>query len=115
MAFHALKTHPIPPLPQKALMTGIDYLEALLSLLLVLGIIIGIAWLVKRGGGMAGLRFQAAGRKGRRLKVIETLGLDNRHRLVLISCDDREHLLLLGQQSALEIGDDARSREGIGA
>ncbi len=32
----------------------------------------------------------------RRLQLVESLNLDPRRRLVLVRCDEREHLLLLG-------------------
>ncbi|MDD3371728.1 MAG: flagellar biosynthetic protein FliO [Alphaproteobacteria bacterium] len=32
----------------------------------------------------------------RRMKIVETLPLDARRRCVIVRCDDREHLLLLG-------------------
>ena len=45
---------------------------------------------------------------GRRLAVVETLVLDPSRRLVLVSCDGREQLLLLGEgrviASPAEIG-----------
>ena len=37
----------------------------------------------------------------RRLSVIETLMLDPQRRLLLIRCDDEEHLLLLGEGKLL--------------
>lgn len=39
----------------------------------------------------------------RRLAVIEMRAIDARRRLVLVRCDDKEHLLLLGAQSDLVI------------
>ena len=76
-----------------------DYLRFVLSLAFVLALM-GIAALgLKRYGG-AGL---AAGGR-RRLKVHETRSIDHRHKLVLVSVDGREHLLLLGPtgQSVVE-------------
>lgn len=51
-----------------------------------------------------GLRYIAArgikfpGRTGekKRLELVETLTIDTRRRLVIVRCDDNEHLLLLG-------------------
>jgi flagellar protein FliO/FliZ len=70
----------------------IDYLRFLAALGFVLGLIGLLAWLAARyrlGGVPA--------RGARRLAVVEALPLDPRRRLVLIRCDDREYLLLLGQ------------------
>ncbi len=33
----------------------------------------------------------------RRLKIVESLPLDPRRRLAIIKCDDKEHLVILGQ------------------
>lgn len=38
-----------------------------------------------------------------RLQIISTLPLDMRHRLLIIRCDDQEHLLLLGQEKDIVI------------
>ena len=43
----------------------------------------------------------AAGRKERRLLVVESLVLDPARRLVLVSCDGEERLLLLGEGQVL--------------
>lgn len=70
----------------------IDYGRFLAALLFVLGLIALVAWLARRFRlGMA-----AAPSAARRLAVLETLPLDARRKLVLIRCDDTEHLLLLG-------------------
>ncbi len=77
-----------------------DYLRFLLALAAVLGMIALLAWCVRRFhlGGFAG----AAVNSGR-LAVIETMPIDGRQRLVLIRRDNREHLLLLGQERSLVI------------
>jgi len=36
--------------------------------------------------------------------VIETLPLDGKRRVILLKCDDREHLVLLGQNQDLVLG-----------
>lgn len=47
----------------------------------------------------------------RRLQVLETLMLDPQRRLVLVRCDGREHLILLGEGRLLaEHGDAAEVR-----
>lgn len=45
----------------------------------------------------------------RRLKLIETLPLDARRRLVLVQCDDREHLLLLGMGQDVVVAKDVKA------
>lgn len=79
------------------------YLQTLVALALVLGLIAAIAWAAKRYG-LGGL--PGAGRAGgrqRRLAVVETLPLDTRRRLVLIRRDGIEHLILTGAGADLVI------------
>jgi flagellar protein FliO/FliZ len=70
-----------------------DYLRSVAALVLVLGMILGVLWLLRRFGvpGMVPPRNAA-----RRLALVETIALDSRRRLVLVRRDGREHLLLLG-------------------
>lgn len=74
------------------------YLRFVLALCLVLGLILGLVWLMRKFGP-PGLGGAEGGR--RRLKVLEALQIDPKHRLVLVRRDDREHLLLLGSQSVV--------------
>jgi flagellar biogenesis protein FliO len=69
-------------------------IRALLSLVLVLGLIAGAGYLVRRFGVQGGLVMKRGAR--RRLGIVEQLTLDNRRRLVLVKKDDMEHLLLVG-------------------
>lgn len=69
-----------------------NYLQFLLALLFVVGLILVAAW----GARRMGLGTTAAGRGRRRLSITETLPVDTRRRLVLVRRDDREHLLLIG-------------------
>ena len=61
----------------------------------VIGLIALLAYAAKRWRGVG------AGRGGRRLQVVEALGLDAKRRLVLVRADGREHLLLVGGESDL--------------
>jgi flagellar protein FliO/FliZ len=68
-------------------------MQAMGALLLVVALIIGAAYLSRRLGiekKLAGLR------KDARLRVIETVSLDMRHRVVIVRRDAREHVLVLG-------------------
>jgi flagellar protein FliO/FliZ len=71
-----------------------SYLQFVLALLLVLGLIAILAWLLRRFGMGGALRPGAQ----RRVQVVETTAVGPRHRLVLIRRDRVEHLLLLGPQ-----------------
>ena len=75
------------------------YLRTIFALAFVVGLIFLCAVLVKK----TGLDKRLAGNKSavRRLSIIETMYVDPKHRLVLVKCDNREHLLLLGISSDL--------------
>jgi flagellar protein FliO/FliZ len=77
----------------------IDYLRFLAALAFVLGLIALLAWAARR------FRLgNAAPGAARRLAVIETLPIDPRRKLVLARCDDRDVLLLLGQDGNRLLG-----------
>jgi flagellar protein FliO/FliZ len=79
------------------------YLKVVLVLGFVLALIASIAWFVRRYGiAQSGGERSLAGRH-RRLRLLESLSLDPRHRLVLIQRDDRQHLLLLGAGAPLVV------------
>ena len=80
-------------------MDPIDYLRFLAALAFVLGLIALLAWAARRfrlGNAVPGA--------ARRLAVIETLPIDPRRKLVLARCDDRDYLLLLGQDGNRLLG-----------
>lgn len=72
------------------------YFRLLASLGLVLGLMGGLAILLKKLG-VAG-QAVSAGSGQKRLKVVESLPLDARRRLVLIQRDDAQHLIILGHE-----------------
>lgn len=67
----------------------------LIAFLIVLGLIGGTAWAVRRFGGD---RLGSSALRGRqpRLAVIDATAVDSRRRLVLIRRDNVEHLLMIG-------------------
>lgn len=77
-------------------MTMLDTLRFIGALLLVIGLMVGMAYALRRWGSR--LIALAAGQPGgtHRLSVLETRFLDPRHKLVLIRRDENEHLLLIG-------------------
>ena len=77
------------------------YLRFVAALILVVGLILATAWAMRRYGFQMGRSLAGAGRGPRRLSVVETLGLDPKRRLMLVRCDGREHLLLLGPSGDL--------------
>ncbi len=64
--------------------------RAAFALMATLALIVGVAWGARRLGMM-----HANGQGERRLKLVESLMLDPRRRLVIVKWDGREHLLLL--------------------
>ena len=76
---------------------GLSWLRVILAFIIVGGLLAGLGfglnYLNLRGVRMPGL---LASGKSRRLRLIETLPIDARRRLVLVRCDGAEHLLLLG-------------------
>ena len=77
-------------------MNLVDFARAVFALALTLGLVGLCAAALRRYGPDVLARF-AAPKKDRRLTVVETLVLDPSRRLVLVSCDGRERLLLLGE------------------
>lgn len=76
-------------------------MRAVFALAIVLGLILGLAYVLRRYAPQLMARLQAE-RGERRLKVVETLVLDPARRLVLVRVDDEERLVLLGDGREVE-------------
>lgn len=76
------------------------YLRFAIALALVLALIAGAAWIVRRLG-LVGIA--PAARGGRRLSLVESLAVDTKRRLVLVKHDQDEHLILLGPTGDIQI------------
>jgi flagellar protein FliO/FliZ len=76
-----------------------DFLRAAFALVFTLGLIGLAAVALRRFGPDALARFTV--KKERRLSVVETLVLDPSRRLVVVSLDGEERLLLLGEGQVL--------------
>lgn len=68
----------------------LDWARALFALMLTLGLIGLLAYGARRFGML-----QPGAAANKRMKISESLMLDPRRRLVIVRCDEREHLLLL--------------------
>jgi flagellar protein FliO/FliZ len=77
-----------------------EILRAVFALAFTLGLLGLALWGLRRFGPDALSRF-APDRKERRLALVETLVLDPARRLVLVSLDGRERLILLGDGQVL--------------
>ena len=73
-----------------------DVLRVVFGLVAVIGMI-GLVALAAKKFGLAQMSGGLV--RQRRLALTETLALDARRRLVIVKCDDREHLIILGQNS----------------
>jgi flagellar protein FliO/FliZ len=78
-----------------------DFARAVFALAVTLGLVGLAAVALRRFGPDALARFTAA-KKDRRLAVVESLVLDPARRLVLVSCDGKETLILLGEGRVLD-------------
>ena len=78
------------------------YATFAVALLAVVALIYLVAWVM----GRIGVVHRMAGRPGkeRRLQVKESLALDAKRRAVILSCDNQEHLIVLGANSELSLG-----------
>lgn len=70
--------------------------RAIFALALTLGLV-GLAAVALRKYGPDAIARFSLQRKDRRLKVVESLVLDPARRLVIVDCDGRERLVLLGE------------------
>ena len=84
-------------------MDVVSYAKFIFALIFVLGLIgLMTVALRKFGFGLSQTQFKRG--QDRRLKLIEVLALDAKHRAVLLRRDDQEHLVILGpdQQTVVE-------------
>ncbi|MFT4076287.1 MAG: flagellar biosynthetic protein FliO [Asticcacaulis sp.] len=82
-------------------MSLVEILRAFFGLSIVIGLILGLAFVLRRYAPSLMAKLQAQ-RGARRLEVIETLVLDPARRLVLVRFDDKERLVLLGEGRELD-------------
>ena len=78
----------------------LDWARAIFALIATLALIVGAAYAARRLGML-----QPESQGPKRLKVSESLMLDPRRRLVIVRCDEREHLLLLGPGGDMIVAD----------
>ena len=72
-------------------MNWTDYLRFVMAFTFVMGLMGGM-WVIMRKLTLG--HYQTSPDK-RRLKIVESLMLDSRHRAVLLQRDDKEHLVIL--------------------
>jgi flagellar protein FliO/FliZ len=87
----------------------LDWARALFALIATLALIVGLAWGARRLGML-----QANGQGPKRLRVSESLMIDPRRRLVIVRCDEREHLILCGPGGDVVVGETAAKEAAPG-
>ncbi|MBX2835060.1 MAG: flagellar biosynthetic protein FliO [Micavibrio sp.] len=83
-----------------------EYLRMFAALLFVLGLMGGFALIVKKLG-LGGVQAQNITAK-KRLKLIESMQIDARRRVVIIQRDDIQHLLMIGANGETVIETDIK-------
>ena len=73
-----------------------EILRVVFGLIAVIGMI-GVAAIAARRLGLVTASQGLV--RHRRLSVVETLALDTRRRMMIVKCDDKEHVIILGQTS----------------
>ena len=84
----------------------LDWARSFFPLIVTLGLILAVAYGARRLGML-----QAGPQTPKRMKVTESLMLDPRRRMVIVRCDDREHLILLGPGGDIVVGEQAAKEE----
>jgi flagellar protein FliO/FliZ len=90
-------------------MSAVDLIRWFASLAITLGLFGLGVWALRRHGPNLFKRLQTI-RSDRRLTVVESLHLDPQRRLVLVSLDGREQLILLGEGRLLGEAKPSRSK-----
>ncbi|VXC32701.1 Flagellar biosynthetic protein FliO [Sphingomonas sp. 8AM] len=78
-------------------------LRAIGALSLVLGLLGGALWIVRRYDIHLPTQLFAARSGERRLVLVERLALDGRRAVMLIRCDDREHAVLVAPEGVVTL------------
>ncbi len=82
-------------------MDGLSFLRAIGALAFTLGLLIGCAALLKRySHKFVGFSIPSVKMADKRMRIIESISLDARHRLMLVKIDASEHLILIGPNSS---------------
>ena len=76
----------------------LDFTRYVAGLLLVLGILAGFAFILRRGQLQGLIPGMPGAKSDRRMRVVESLMLDPRRRILIVEIDEHEHVLLLGSE-----------------
>ena len=90
-----------------------DLVGIILLMLVAIAVLAGGGWyLWRRGIAQLPLRREISVPTGVRLEVLESTAVDARRRLILVRCDDVEHLLMIGGPSDLVVEKEVGRRRG---
>lgn len=93
-------------------MDPIEFIRALAALAVTLGLIGLAAWALRKFGPDAIGRMVTA-RQERRLRIVESLALDPTRRLVVVSLDGVERMVLLGDGKLLDWVPNAKAAKPV--
>lgn len=79
------------------------YINSLLALMFIVGIIMLMGWVARRYGLDSGA---LANLKQRRLSIVESLPVAGKRRLMVLKRDDKEYLVLVGGEHDLLLDSD---------
>lgn len=90
-------------------METVDYLKFIAAFILVLGMMGGLALILKRLG-LGNVGMLPADK--RRLKIVEILPLDARRKALILRRDGQEHLVILGVNGETVVETNIESKDG---
>ena len=93
-------------------MDGALFLRAIIALGFVLGLLMLMAWALRRYGGKYGFVSIPAPNEPKQMQIMEATMLDTRHRLLRVRNGKREHLIVLGGASPVVV--ESKDVEGNG-
>jgi len=81
--------------------TACDWLRYVLNFAVVIAVMLGCLWLLKR---MQGKQFSLTRKHANRMQIVETLSIGPRQKLMLVSIDGRELLIGSTAQQITTLG-----------
>jgi len=77
------------------------YLQAGLAFIVVIGLMIGLVFILKKINEVQG----GIHSKQSRIKILELRMIDTKNKAALIRCDDKDHLVILGQNGTIVVNE----------
>jgi flagellar protein FliO/FliZ len=93
-------------------MDGALLLRAVIALGFVLGLLMLMAWGLRRFGGKYGFVTIQTNAEAKQIQIMEATMLDTRHRLLRVKNGKREHLIVLGGARPVVV--ESKDAEGNG-